>query len=87
MRIYGCDASPHFGPVEGIGPVERWLHMEPVHSDVQGLPAPVQEQLARLAVLMGVQPADQKPDAGPLVRSQEGHLMGPQLDDSRARVL
>jgi len=87
MRIYGCNQPPKLIPPKRVGPVERWLDMEPVHSDVQGLPAPVQEQLARLAVLMGVQPADQKPDAGPLVRSQEGHLMGPQLDDSRARVL
>ena len=61
--------------------------MEPIHPNVQGLPAPVQEQLAGLPVFVGVQPPDQKPDARPFVSSQESHLMRPQLHNSRTRVL
>jgi hypothetical protein len=87
MRIYGCNQPPKLSPVEGIRPIERGLDMEPVHSDVQGLPASIQEQLARLPVFVGVQAPYQKPDARPTVRGQESHLMRPQLHNGRARVL
>ena len=61
--------------------------MEPVHSDVQGLPASIQEQLGSLPIFVSVQAPDQKPHAGPLMRSQERHLMRAQLHDGRASVL
>ena len=87
MRVYGADQPPEFLPVEGIGSVKGRLDMEPIHSDVQGLPAAVQEKLRRFPIFVGMQPPDQKPDAGSTMRRQESHLMGPQLYNGGARVL
>ena len=61
--------------------------MEPIHPNVQSLPASIQKQLGSLPIFVSVQPTNQQPDAGPLVCSQKRNLMGPQLHDSRARVL
>ena len=87
MRIYGCDASPHFGPVERPAPVKGRLTVEPIHPNVQSLPASIQKQLGSLPIFVSVQPTNQQPDAGPLVCSQKRNLMGPQLNDGRASVL